>query len=145
MFTGEFKHTLDGKNRISIPAKFRDLAGEVIYVTRGLDSCLFLFSKSDWEEFSRRLAELPISNKDARKFARTFLSGASECSLDKQGRILLPQYLVDYAGIEKEAYINGAGARMEIWESSRWEEYSLSLINDIDEISEGMENLGIRF
>lgn len=145
MFTGEFRHTLDSKNRISIPARFRELAGDVIYVTRGLDGCLFLFAKNDWEHFSGRLAQLPISNKEARKFARTFLSGAAECELDKQGRILLPQYLVDYAGVEKDAYINGAGARMELWEASKWEEYSLSLTNDIDEISEGMENLGIRF
>lgn len=145
MFTGEYRHSLDSKNRVSIPSKFRDAAGDVLYVTRGLDRCLFIFSAKEWETFAARLTELPISNKDARKFARTFLSGASECILDKQGRILLPQYLKEYAGIEKDVYVNGAGARMEIWDAANWEGYTLSMTNDLDEIAEGMEGLGIRF
>lgn len=145
MFTGEYRHTLDSKNRVSIPSKFRDEVGDVLFVTRGLDNCLFAFSGREWELFSSRLAELPISNKDARKFARTFLSGAFECLIDKQGRILLPQYLKEYAGIDKEVYVNGAGARIEIWDSARWEDYSLNMTNDLDEIAEGMESLGIRF
>lgn len=145
MFTGEYRHTLDSKNRVSIPSKFRTVAGDALFVTRGLDSCLFVFSEKEWEQFAERLSELPISNKDARKFARTFLSGASECAVDKNGRILIPQYLKDYAGIEKEVYVNGAGSRIEIWDSAKWEEYSLSLTSNIDDIAEGMESLGIRF
>ncbi len=145
MFTGEYKHSLDPKNRVSIPSKFREEAGSSVFVTRGLDHCLFVFSVDEWSEFSKGLSELPISNKDARKFARTFLSGAVECHFDKQGRILLPQFLKKHAFIEKEVYVNGAGSRMEIWDAARWEEYSYSMTNDIDEIAEGMESLGIRF
>ncbi len=145
MFTGEYKHSLDPKNRVSIPSKFREDIGDSVFVTRGLDQCLFVFSGDEWEKFSEGLSALPISNKDARKFARTFLSGAVECSLDKQGRILIPQFLKKHASIEKEVYVNGAGSRMEIWDAERWEEYSFSLTSDIDEIAEGMESLGIRF
>lgn len=145
MFTGEYRHTLDTKNRVSIPSRFREETGDTLFVTRGLDHCLFVFSGKEWDAFSSKLAELPISNRDARKFARTFLSGAFECALDKQGRVLIPQNLKDYAGIDKDVYVNGAGARIEIWDAEKWEDYSLNLTNDLDEISEGMERLGIRF
>lgn len=145
MFTGEYKYSLDAKNRVSIPARFRDELGSTFYITRGLDSCLFVFSESEWEIFSERLRELPISNSASRKFARTFLSGAFECTADKQGRALLPQYLKDYAGLQKDVYINGAGSRVEIWDAEKWEEYTASINDNLDEIAEGMENLGIRF
>lgn len=145
MFTGEFKHTLDTKNRISIPAKFREHLGETFYITKGLDHCLFVFSMEEWQKFEEKLSELPLSNKNARAFARTFFAGANECSTDKSGRTLIPQNLKDYAEIDKEVYINGSGSRIEIWNASRWTSYNENMATNMDELAENMESLGIRF
>lgn len=145
MFTGEYKHGVDAKNRLSIPAKFREKLGEHFYITKGLDHCLFVFSLEEWSIFEAKLKDLPLSNKKARMFARSFFAGATECELDKQGRVLLPQTLREHANIEKDVYINGAGSRIEIWDASTWESYNDFMTANMDDLAEDMEELGIRF
>lgn len=145
MFTGEYKHTLDSKNRVSIPARFRDELGDKFFITKGLDNCLFVFSAGEWQKFQERLSQLPLTNKSARAFARVFLSGASECSTDKMGRTLVPQYLKDFAGLEKEVYVNGAGSRIEIWSADSWTDYASDIGSNINDLAEGMESLGVSF
>jgi len=145
MFTGEFKHKKKKKNRLSIPSKFREKLGEHFYITKGLDNCLFVFSTEEWENFEEKLKALPLSNKNARAFARSFFAGATECELDKQGRILIPQSLRTHANIDKEVYVNGAGARVEIWDAAAWESYNDFMTSNMDDLAEDMEALGIRF
>ncbi|MDO4800417.1 MAG: division/cell wall cluster transcriptional repressor MraZ [Bacillota bacterium] len=143
MFIGEFRHTMDPKNRISIPSKFREDLGERFYVTKGLDSCLFVYTEEEWRKFEAKLRTLPLSNKNARAFARTFLSGAHECSIDKAGRVLIPQPLKEFASLDKEVFVNGAGSRIEIWDVDRWNAYIDEVSADMESIAEGMENLEI--
>ena len=126
-FSGEYQHSVDAKGRMIVPSKFRDLLGETFMVTRGLDNCLFVYPKEAWEAFTQKLKQLPISNTNARQFVRFFLSGAVECELDKQGRILLPQNLRTYADISKDVAVIGVGERAEIWNSEQWKAYNGSI------------------
>ena len=143
MFIGEFTHALDAKGRVSIPSKFREALGEQFYITKGLDNCLFVFPKDEWQLFEEKLKSLPMTNKNARAFVRLFFSGASECELDKQGRILIPQTLREHAGIEREAVIIGTGTRIEVWSQEGWNGYIDPENIDYDEIAEHMADLGI--
>ncbi|MCI5971147.1 MAG: division/cell wall cluster transcriptional repressor MraZ [Clostridia bacterium] len=140
-FSGEYQHSVDAKGRMIVPSKFRDLLGETFMVTRGLDNCLFVYPKEAWEAFTQKLKQLPISNTNARQFVRFFLSGAVECELDKQGRILLPQNLRTYADISKDVAVIGVGERAEIWNSEQWKAYNGSI--SPDEVASNMESLGI--
>ena len=124
MLIGEYQHSLDTKGRISVPVKFRTELGSSAIVTKGLDSCLFLYPKAEWEVMAQKLASLPISSSNARAFSRTMLSGAMEVEIDKQGRALLPAYLRDFAGIKAETVISGVFNRVEIWDKKAWGEYS---------------------
>lgn len=124
MFIGEYQHNLDSKGRISIPAKFRSELGSSAIVTRGLDSCLFIYPKSEWEETANRLAQLPYTNANARAFSRMMLSGAMEVEIDKQGRALLPGYLRSYASLIDQIVSAGVFNRVEIWDKQKWQEYS---------------------
>lgn len=142
MFIGEYQHALDAKNRIIIPSKFRDEIGSRFVLTKGLDGCLYAYTISEWEILENKLKTLPLTNKDARAFVRFFFSGASEIELDKQGRGLIPQNLVEYAGIEKEIVSIGVLSRIEIWSKTKWQEYNESNI-DFDAIAEKMSDLGI--
>lgn len=143
MFYGEYLHTVDPKGRLILPSKFREGLGLKFIVTKGLDNCLFVYSEVEWNIFEAKLQSLPLSSKEARAFMRFMSAGANECELDKQGRILLPQNLREYAGLEKEVYIIGVSSRVEIWDKIRWEEYNKGEdIND-DRIAEKMELLGI--
>ncbi|SCZ77035.1 division/cell wall cluster transcriptional repressor MraZ [Acidaminobacter hydrogenoformans] len=143
MFIGEFTHALDTKGRVSIPSKFREALGDQFYITKGLDNCLFVFPKNEWQLFEEKLKALPMTNKNARAFVRLFFSGASECELDKQGRILIPQTLREHAGIEREAVIIGTGTRIEVWSQDGWNGYIDPENIDYDEIAEHMAELGI--
>ncbi|GAU78684.1 cell division protein MraZ [Fusibacter sp. 3D3] len=145
MFTGEYRHSVDAKNRLSIPSKFREKLGDTFYITKGLDHCLFIFSMDEWQLFEEKLKALPLSNKKARAFARSFFAGAAECALDKQGRILLPQPLREHASIDREVYINGAGSRVEVWDQKAWEAYNDFMTANMDDLAEDMESLGISF
>ncbi len=129
MLIGEYTHNLDPKGRISVPAKFRAELGASAIVTRGLDKCLFLYPRTEWEAMSTKLASLPISSSSARSFSRMMLSGAMEVEIDKQGRALLPAYLRDYAGIAGQVVVTGVYNRAEIWDKGTWEAYSKEAAN----------------
>ena len=141
MLIGEYEHSLDAKGRLIMPAKLRDDMGEKFILTTGLDGCLFGFSMSEWEKFEDKLKALPITNKNARNFVRFFLSGATECELDKQGRFLIPNNLRTAANLQKEAVIIGVGTRLEIWNKDTWESCDENI--SADEIAENMTMLGI--
>ena len=141
MLIGEYEHSLDVKGRIIMPSKFRDDIGDKFIVTKGLDGCLFAFSKNEWTKFEEKLSSLPISNKDARTFTRFFFAGAIDCELDKQGRFLISAGLREFAGFNKDVVIVGMNSRIEIWSKEKWESCSDDL--SADEIAEKMEMLGI--
>ena len=141
MLIGEYDHSLDSKGRLIMPAKLREDMGEKFIITTGLDGCLFGFSMEEWKKFEDKLKTLPITNKNARNFVRFFLSGATECELDKQGRFLIVGKLRENAKLEKDVTIIGTGTRIEIWNKETWEKCDKEI--SADEIAENMANLGI--
>lgn len=143
MFYGEYQHTIDPKGRVIIPSKFREGLGEKFILTKGLDNCLFAYSSDEWSNLEAKLKTLPLSSRDARAFVRFFFSGATECEVDKQGRILIPQNLRGYALLEKDIYIIGVSTRVEVWDKAGWEDYSSDDNLSADKIAEKMELLGI--
>ena len=142
MFMGEYSHTIDTKGRLIIPSKFREELGETFVVTKGLDGCLFVFSDEEWKAFEIKLKSLPLTNKNARQFARFFVAGATPCELDKQGRILLPATLREFAGLEKDVVLTGMLNRIEIWSKEKWNENNSLDGVAMDEIAEQMTDLG---
>lgn len=142
MFIGEYNHALDSKNRIIVPSKFREELGAKFVLTKGLDGCLYAYTIEEWKELEKKLKALPLTSKDARAFTRFFFSGANEIEIDKQGRALIPQNLLEYAKIEKDIVSIGVLTRIEIWSKEHWEDYNSSNI-DFDEIAEKMSELGI--
>ncbi len=143
MFIGEYQHTIDNKGRISVPAKFREELGERFIVTKGLDTCLFIYSMEEWKVMEDKLKALPLTNKDARAFVRFFFAGASECELDNQGRIRIPNNLREHAALEKETVMIGVATRIEIWSLEQWEKYNDDANLGYDEIASKMAELGI--
>lgn len=143
MLIGEYEHSLDAKGRLIMPAKLRTDMGEKFIITKGLDGCLFVFSQNEWSNFESKLKELPLTNKNARDFVRFFLSGATECEIDKQGRFLLVNTLREYAEIIKEVIIIGVGTRLEIWNKEKWKKYNSNENISADTIAENMTMLGI--
>lgn len=143
MLLGEYRHNVDTKGRVSVPSKFRGDLGQSFVITKGLDNCLFMYSKQEWETFENKLKELPLTNNDARSFMRFFFAGAAECEVDKQGRINIPQVLRDYAGIKKDVVIVGVATRAEIWDSVNWDNYTTSDSLNVSQIASQMSNLGI--
>jgi len=140
---GEYEHSLDAKGRLIMPAKIREDIGERFIVTKGLDGCLFGFSQSEWTNFEEKLKTLPLTNKNARDFVRFFLSGATECEVDKQGRFLITSNLREYATMQKEVIIIGVGTRIEIWHKDKWKKYNSDENISADAIAENMTMLGI--
>lgn len=143
MFIGEYQHTLDNKGRIIMPSKFRTGLGEDFVITKGLDNCLFVYPKNEWEIIENKLKELPLTNRDARAFVRFFFSGASEVSLDKQGRVLIPANLREHSKLGKDAIIIGVATRLEVWSKDLWENYNEDDSLSYDNIAEKMAELGI--
>ncbi|MGL5433824.1 MAG: division/cell wall cluster transcriptional repressor MraZ [Lachnospiraceae bacterium] len=141
MFMGEYNHTVDAKGRLIVPSKFREQLGDEFVVTKGLDGCLFVYENTEWKILEEKLHSLPLTNANARKFSRFFLAGATTCEVDKQGRILLPAVLRDFAEITKEAVLVGVGSRIEIWSRESWNESNT--YDDMEEIAENMEGLGL--
>lgn len=141
MFMGEYNHTIDAKGRLIIPSRLREALGEEFVVTKGLDGCLFAYPKEEWAVFEEKLGALPLTNSNARKFSRFFLAGAAMAELDKQGRILIPPVLREFAELEKEVVLVGVSKRVEIWSRERWEE--ANTFDDVEEIAEHMEGLGL--
>ena len=141
MFMGEYNHTIDAKGRMIVPSKFREQLGNEFVVTKGLDGCLFVYPNEEWHNIEEKFRTVPLTTKDARKFSRFFFAGAATCELDKQGRILLPVVLREYAGIEKDVVSVGVFNRVEIWDKDKWQESNS--YDDMDEIAEHMADLGL--
>ena len=138
MFMGEYHHNVDAKGRLIVPAKFREDLGEVFILTRGLDQCLFGYPLNEWKIIEDKLKDLPMTKKDARAFTRFFFSGATECEIDKQGRINISSPLLNYAKLEKECVILGVSNRIEIWSQDIWNDYFNESADSFAEIAENM-------
>lgn len=143
MFIGEYIHTIDNKGRLAIPTKFRNKLANGAVVTRGLDNCLWLYPKEEWDKLAEKLSTLPISQADARAFARLMLAGAMDVELDKQGRIILPSYLRNFAGIKNKVVITGVYNRLEIWDIENWNKYKKGAEENSSVIAEHLGNLGV--
>jgi MraZ protein len=140
MFIGEYQHSIDNKGRLSLPAKFRSILNKGAIITRGLDSCLFVITKVEWDKLITKLGELPISQQKSRAFSRFLLAGAIDVSIDSQGRILIPEYLRTFAFLKKDTIIAGLYNRLEVWDNAKWAKYQTSTEKDSVKIA---EDLGI--
>ena len=143
MLIGEYKHTIDDKNRISLPSKFRKEVGKKIVITRGLDNCLFIYPIKEWEKVSTKLRELPMGASDTRGFNRFMFAGAVELDIDSIGRILIPDYLRSFARLSDKAVFAGVGSRIEIWEESVWEAYKRKIERQGDALAEKLGEIGV--
>lgn len=143
MFIGEYHHALDDKGRVQVPVKFRvDLAKGAV-VTRGLDNCLFMYTKKEWSVMAEKLARLPISKANTRAFSRLMLAGAMELEIDKQGRVVLPEYLRRYASLKKMVVVAGLYNRLELWDKTAWEKYRSGTERQSGDIAEALGELGV--
>lgn len=145
MFLGEYNHTIDDKGRVAVPAKFRKQLSKGAVVTRGLDNCLFLYPISEWEILAEKLSKLPMSQANSRAFVRLMLAGAMDVELDSQGRIVLPEYLRQYASINtsKKVVVAGLYNRLELWDEEKWNGYKSNTEKDSTDIAEKLGELGI--
>lgn len=145
MFLGEYSHSIDAKNRLIVPAKFRDELGDNFVVTKGLDGCLYIYPQNEWKEFETKLGTLPMGKSDIRRMVRFFLSSATQAEFDKQGRILIPASHREYAALDKEVIFAGVGKKIEIWSKEKWNETATFSYEEMDEVAERMSDLGIDF
>lgn len=143
MFIGEYKHNLDDKGRLAVPAKFRAMLKDGAVVTKGLDNCLFLFPRKEWAALAEKFSRLPFSQAKVRAISRMMLAGAADAGFDSQGRIMLPEYLRSFAGLKKGVIIAGLYDRMEIWDEGAWNEYKSGAEKDSTEMAEALGELGI--
>jgi len=143
MLIGEYTHTIDAKKRLAIPAKMRRELGAKAVITRGLDNCLFVFPFKEWQKLVEKLSNLPIGQKDTRGFSRLMLAGASEVDLDGLGRILVPDYLKNYAQLKKNVIIAGVYNRLEIWDKARWDAFKRQSEKEVDNMAERLGELGV--
>jgi MraZ protein len=143
VFLGEFSHAIDDKGRLTLPAKYRAELGDGVVVTRGVDKCLFIFTLAEFQALANRIGSLPMTQAEAREFSRHFFSGASDVELDKQGRILIPQNLREYAGLDGEAVVVGVNQRIEVWDARSWPEVRAGFENGATGNTEHWAKLGI--
>ncbi|MEI8344333.1 MAG: division/cell wall cluster transcriptional repressor MraZ [Candidatus Moraniibacteriota bacterium] len=143
MFIGEYQHNIDSKKRIALPSKFRKELGTKVVVTRGLDKCLFVYPIKTWKELAEKLGTLPMGESSTRSFVRLMLAGAVDSDVDSQGRILLPEYLKEYAGLDRAVTVAGLFNRLEIWDDAKWKEYRNKAEENSDEVAEQLGKLGI--
>lgn len=143
MFIGEYNHNLDTKGRMAVPAKFRNKLKKGAVVTKGIDNCLFLYPKEKWEEIAQKFADLPISQSKARAFARHMLAGAVEVEFDNQGRVTIPEYLRNFAGLKKKAIVAGLYDRLEIWDEATWNKYKKGAEENSADIAEALGEMGV--
>ena len=143
MLLGEYRHNLDTKGRMAIPAKFRDKLTAGAIITRGIDNCLFVFANAEWEVLAQKLIALPLAQANSRAFVRLMLAGATDVEIDNQGRILIPDYLRKYAGLKKEVIVAGLYNRVEIWDEAAWQAYKAKTESSSEEIAEKLGELGI--
>lgn len=142
MFMGEYHHNIDEKNRLVIPSKFREELGDEFVITRGLDNCLFIYPKNNWELIVEKLKKLPFTKHDARYFTRFFLSGASVCEVDRSGRVIIPTPLTTFANISKECVVIGANDRIEIWANDEWDKFMEDNSEQFISIAEDLFQVG---
>lgn len=143
MFIGEYSHSIDLKKRLAIPSKFRSELKNKVVVTRGLDKCLFVYPMRVWEELAKKLGTLPMGEAGTRSFIRLMLAGAVDADLDSQGRVLIPDYLKEYAGLDRNVIIAGLFNRLEVWDEKKWNEYKQGAEKNTDEIAEQLGKLGV--
>ena len=143
MFIGEYQHVVDQKKRVALPSKFRTRFKKGAVITRGLDSCLFIYPKSEWEKIAEKLGSMPVGERSTRSFVRLMLAGAVDVNLDSQGRILIPEYLKKYAKVGKNVIIAGLFNRLELWDEKQWDFYKVSAEESQDEIAEQLGKLGM--
>ena len=143
VFIGEYGHLLDNKGRVAVPAKFRNILKKGAIVTKGLDGCLFLYTEAEWMKLVEKLNEMPISQGNARAFARLMIAGAMQVNVDTQGRINLPNYLIKFAGLKKNVIVAGLMNRLEIWDETNWEKYKSGTDKESSEIAETLGELGV--
>ena len=143
MLIGEYLHTLDGKKRISLPSKFRREVGRQVVITRGLDTCLFMFSKKAWEKIAEKVSNLPVGQADTRGMSRFLLAGAVETDVDSAGRILIPDFLKEFAGLKSRVILAGISDRVEIWNEKTWEEDKRRIEKGADQMAQTLGDLGI--
>jgi len=143
MFIGEYQHNIDNKGRLAIPAKFRVVLKRGAVVTKGLDNCLFIYSKNEWQNLADKLSKLPINKSNTRAFARLMLAGAMGVEFDNQGRVMLPEYLRKFAGLKKKVVVAGLYSRLEIWDQANWDKYKSSTEKKSGEIAEALGELGV--
>jgi len=143
MFIGEYQHTIDPKKRMAMPSKCRVELGKKVVITRGMDKCLFVYPMKTWEKLAEKLGNMPVGESGTRSFVRLMLAGATDVDVDKQGRVLIPDYLMDYAGLKKEATVAGLFDRLEIWDKEKWSKYKLKAEKDSDDIAEQLGKLGV--
>ncbi|MBR1691638.1 MAG: division/cell wall cluster transcriptional repressor MraZ [Lachnospiraceae bacterium] len=141
MFMGEYNHTIDAKGRLIVPSKFRESLGDEFVVTKGFDGCLYVFDEEEWTALEQKIKTLPLTNKQARQFARFFLAGAASVEVDKQGRILVPGVLREFADLSKDVTLVGVGSRIEIWDKTRYED--TNTFEDMEEVAEHLTELGL--
>lgn len=143
MFIGEYSHKIDQKGRLAVPAKFRRVLKEGAIVTRGLDNCLFLYTKKEWNKLADKLSKLPISQSNTRAFSRLMLAGAMDVEVDKQGRIIIPDYLRKFAGLSKNTVVAGLLNRLEIWDEAKWNTYKKNTERESNQIAEALGELDV--
>lgn len=143
MFIGEYSHSIDEKGRLAVPAKFRVELEEGAVVTRGLDNCLFIYTSQEWNSLATRISQLPISQANTRAFSRLMLAGAMDAQVDKQGRIMVPDYLRSYAKLKKKVVIAGLYNRLEVWDADVWADYKYHTEEESGEIAEQLGELGV--
>lgn len=142
MLIGEYIHTLDPKKRLSLPSRWRTELGKTLIVTRGLDNCLFVYTVSAWQELTAKVANLPFGQADARSFNRFFLSGAVEVEVDKAGRILVPDFLKEFAKLKSKVVLAGLHGRVEIWDEKKWNDYKKKIEEQADKLAEKLGSVG---
>lgn len=142
MLIGEYRHTIDPKKRVSLPARFRAEMGKKIVITRGLDGCLFVYPLKRWLSVAEKLAGLPLGQSDSRGFNRFMLAGAVEGEVDSIGRILIPDFLKSFAGLKEKVAVIGAESRIEIWDESVWDTYKGKIERQANDLAEKLGGMG---
>ena len=143
MLIGEYIHTIDTKKRLSLPSKWRRELGKKLVVTRGLDNCLFIYPLKEWQKISQKIGQLPLGQADTRGFNRFFLSGAVEVEVDSVGRILVPDFLKDFAGLSEKVALAGIHDRVEMWDEKLWKEYKRRIEGQADALAEKLGEIGV--
>jgi len=143
MFIGEYSHSIDPKKRLAVPSRFRSGLMQKVVITRGLDKCLFVYPMNVWEDLASKLGTLPVGESSTRSFIRLMLAGAVDVDVDKQGRILVPDFLKDYAGLKRNVVVTGVYNRVEVWDTINWMNYKKKAEKNTDEIAEQLGKLGV--